>query len=61
MSHEKIGRVATIFGWLATIGLVLLLLLKLGSIDIGLLPLVIAVLGIGFLGVIVFGGWYYFF
>ena len=61
MNHEKIGRVATIFGWLATIGLVLLLLLKLGFIDIGLLPLVIAVLGIGFLGVIVFGGWYYYF
>ncbi len=61
MNHKKIGRVATIFGWLATIGLVLLLLLKLGSIDIGLLPLVIAVLGIGFLGVIVFGGWYYYF
>jgi hypothetical protein len=42
-------------GWL-----VLLLLLKLGFIDIGLLPLVIAVLGTGFLSVIVFGGWYYY-
>ena len=61
MTHEKIGRVATIFGWLATIGLVLLLLLKLGSISTGLLPLVIVVLSIGFLGVIVFGGWYYYF
>ena len=61
MSHEKIGRVATIFGWLATIGIVLLLLLKLNFVDIEFLPLVISVLGIGFLGVVVFGGWYYFF
>ncbi len=61
MSHEKIGRIATIFGWLATIGIILLLLLKLDIIDIGLLPLVITILGIGFLGVIIFGGWHYYF
>jgi hypothetical protein len=61
MSHEKIGKIAGLFGWVATIGLILLLLMKLDFIDIGLLPLVITVLGIGFLGVVVFGGWYFYF
>lgn len=60
MNREKIGRVATIFGWLFTIGLILLGLEY--CFNLGLpLPLVIAVLGVGLLGVIVFGGWYYYF
>ena len=55
MSDHKISRVTTIFGWLFTIGLVLLGLEY--WFNLGLLPLVIAVLGIGLLGVIVFGAW----
>lgn len=60
MNREKIGRVATIFGCLFTMGLVLLGLEY--CFDLGLpLLLVSAVLGIGLLGVIVFGSWYYYF
>jgi len=60
MKRETIGVLASIFGSLLFIGLALMML-EVRYINAGLLPLAFVFFGLGLLGLIVFGGWYYYF